>query len=113
MRVISSFVLAGWLLGVVAAPCLIRVPCAATARPDCCCGNGVQCCCHLKADRSPVSPVATATAASITELLGSPGVHCVAHVAPEVASGREGLAVPDFAPDSSPLSYLSSQAFRC
>ncbi len=113
MRVLSSVVLAAWLLGGVAAPCFARVPCAGTARHACCCDNPSRCCCHLTAGGSPAAPTTIATFATTSALQGFAGAHAASHAAPMIAPSYDDAASSDPGPVYPAPSYLSSCVFRC
>lgn len=114
MRVISGLVLAGWLVGGVATPCLVRDGCASPARHECRCGHASDCCCRLTPTRAPVSSSNIATLPAVPDLLGlTASVTSVLLAGIQSAlEGGAALATDAGRLPSLPL-FLSSRAFRC
>jgi hypothetical protein len=114
MRVMSSFVLAAWLVGGVAAPCLVRDGCASPARHKCCCGHAGDCCCLLTASRAPASSSNVASLPTTPDLLGLPAIGTSALPAGARAAS-EGGATRAADPGRVPSLHLcvASHAFRC
>jgi len=113
MRAISSFVLAGWLLGGAVPPCLAGSPCAGTARHECCCGGSGDCCCRLTADRSPVLLLNAAVLPPAPDLQGPPAPEASPIAGIETASPALRHPGPDLGRFESPPVYVCSRAFRC
>jgi hypothetical protein len=113
MRVITSFVLAGWILGGVASPCLAWSACARTARHQCCCGGAANCCCRLSAAHSPVSSMTPAALPTTMDLQSLPAAEASTLPAFETATQPDIGPAGDPAVSQSLPSYLSLHAFRC
>jgi len=113
MRVITGLVLAGWLLGGVAAPCLVRDTCASTARHECCCDSADQCCCRLTSRGAPASASHVATVTTTPDLLGQPAAEAVALPGVDATSHRDAILATHPTVAQPPPLYVSTCAFRC
>ncbi len=107
----SSLMLAAWILGGVAAPCMATT-CARVQHERCCCGSAGDCCCRLSSPRAPAP-----SAGLITAKAAQDSVSLQAAERNDGAGGSpDPLAAARFAHrparTAQPI-YLSTHAFRC
>jgi hypothetical protein len=113
MRVFSGLVLAGWLAGSVAPPCLVGSLCAGTVRHECCCGGTANCCCHLTAAGPAASSLSAAAPPPAPDGQGLPAPEASALASATVTPSPRVALVHALGRFESPPLYISSHTIRC